>query len=142
LSVQQDLGVPNQKSIVSQHLLIAQVPTRFQQEDSPLFEWRLSPSSEQNKANPEILLSQVYLTFAKSMNSPQNHPTMRLWLSGYLNEKRKRILLAYSREALNQQLRASELQLPGTEMCQNTSLEFQIKVLPGIHFERCPLRTN
>ena len=59
---------------------------------------------------------------------------MRLWLSGHLNGKRKRLLLAYSREAFNLKLRATELQLPRTEMCQNTSLEFQIKVLPGIHF--------
>jgi hypothetical protein len=55
-------------------------------------------------------------------------------LSGRLNGSRKRLLLAYSKEEFNQQLKASELQLPRTELGQNTSIEFQIKVLPGIHF--------
>jgi hypothetical protein len=59
---------------------------------------------------------------------------MRLWLSGVLNGSRKRLLLAYSKDDFNHQLKATELQLPRTELCHNTSVEFQIKVLPGIHF--------
>jgi hypothetical protein len=126
--------VPNQKSIIRQHLLVAQIPARFSQEDAPLLEWRLGPSSEQNKNNSDVTLSQVFLTFDKSLNSPQNTPTMRLWLSGVLNGSRKRLLLAYSKEDFNRQLKATELQLSRTQLCQNTSVEFQIKVLPGIHF--------
>jgi len=134
LTVQQDLGLPNQKSIIKQHLLVAQIPTRFSHEKAPLLEWRLGPSSEQNKNNPDITLSQVFLTLDKSLNSPQNAPTMRLWLSGTLNGSRKRLLIAYSKEDFNKQLKATELLLPRTQLCQNTSAEFHISVLPGIHF--------
>ena len=126
--------MPNQKSIIRQHLLVAQIPARFSQDDAPLLEWRLGPSSEQNTNNSDVTLSQVFLTFDKSLNSPKNTPTMRLWLSGVLNGSRKRLLLAYSKEDLNHQLKATELQLPRTQLCQNTSAEFQIKALPGIHF--------
>jgi hypothetical protein len=82
LSVQQDLGVPGKKTTLAEHLLLAQIPIRLAQEEPPLLEWRIAPSSAQNKELPEVLLSQVYLTFARSKTSPNNLPTFRLWLAG------------------------------------------------------------
>ena len=107
---------------------------RLSQVEPPLLEWRLAPTSARNKDFPDIPLSQVYLTFAKSRTSPNNPPTFRLWLAGSIQGQRKRILLAFSKMSLNKQRRATIIKLCKTEKCLNTRIEFELKVLPGIHF--------
>ena len=134
LQIKKDLGDPNGKFLLCEHLLLAQVPTQLENVKTPLLEWRLAPTSEENKAKPDIVLSQVYLTFGRSRNSPDKDPTLRLWLAAKIEGKRKRILLADASVNFATQVRSSEVRLFQTERCKNPDLIFVVHTLPGIHF--------
>ena len=103
-------------------------------DSNPLLEWRLAPTLEENKAKPDTVLSQVYLTFGRSRNSPSKDPTLRLWLAAKVEGKHKIILIADASVNFKTQLRANEVRLFQTERCKNPDLIFMVQTLPGIHF--------
>ena len=104
LEVKQTVGGSSQKSTLHEHLLLAQIPIQLQGTTAPTLEWRMAPTSEQNKADPDHKLSQIFLTFTRSRNSPDNEPTLRLWLAGTAQGQRKRLLLAFASQYFHQQL--------------------------------------
>ena len=79
-------------------------------------------------------LSHVYLTFSRSLNSPHNPPSLRLWIAGTAKGKKRRWLLAGTTTSHHEQLAAQQLTLTPTSYSPHINLEFELTVLHGIHF--------